>query len=116
MREATGYSSLGAAYPAEWKRSFGRKGTSLPQALGEYSSDCAIAPGDCLRYIFEIVDDEGHRRAYVASHMYRKADKLIVLHRGAEVGIDICRICDWCAVDDDVQRARSAETGWLHDC
>ncbi|RVG36421.1 hypothetical protein CN138_35260 [Sinorhizobium meliloti] len=44
----------------------------------------------CFRYIFEIVDDEGQIRAYVASYMYRKADKLIVLHRGAGVGIDIC--------------------------
>ncbi|ASJ62402.1 hypothetical protein SMB554_24705 (plasmid) [Sinorhizobium meliloti] len=71
----------------------------------------------CLRYIFEIVDEEGQIRAYVASHMYRKANKLIVLHRGAEVGIDICRICDWCAVEEnEVQRAGTAQTGWLHDC
>ncbi|MEJ7015672.1 hypothetical protein [Sinorhizobium meliloti] len=54
-----------------------------------------------MSYIFEIVDEEGQSRAYVAAHMYRKADKLIVRHRDAEIGIDICRICDWCAVDDD---------------
>ncbi|MDX0766745.1 hypothetical protein GOD36_32515 [Sinorhizobium medicae] len=71
----------------------------------------------CCRYIFEIVDDEGQIRAYVASYMYRKADKLIVLHRGAGVGIDICRICDWCAVDEDeAQRAGTAQTDWLHHC
>lgn len=98
-------------------RSFGRKGTSLPQALANTPQIVQLLPVICLRYIFEIVDDEGQSRAYVASYMYRKAHKLIVLHRGAEVGFDICRICDWCAVDEDeVQRSGTAQTGWLHDC
>ncbi|MDW9713025.1 hypothetical protein GOB44_24575 [Sinorhizobium meliloti] len=88
-----------------------------PQALANTPQIVQLLRVICLRYIFEIVDDEGQSRAYVASHMYRKADKLIVLHRGAEVGIDICRICDWCAVDEDeAQRAGTAQTGWLHDC
>lgn len=29
----------------------------------------------------------------------RNADKLILRHRETEVGIDIARLCDWCAVD-----------------
>lgn len=44
-----------------------------------------------LRLVFEIIDDAGQVRAYVASHVRREADRLIVRHRETEVGIDIAR-------------------------
>ncbi|MCO5966161.1 hypothetical protein [Sinorhizobium meliloti] len=54
--------------------------------------------------VFEIIDDAGHVRAYVASHVRREADRLIVRHRETEVGIDIARIRNWCAVDEDEEQ------------
>lgn len=117
MCEATCYSSQGAGYPAEWKAILWAEGYKPPPSVANTPQIVQLRRVIRLRYIFEIVDDEGQIRAYVASHMYRKADQLIVLHRGAGVGIDICRICDWCAVEEnEVQRAGTAQTGWLHDC
>lgn len=54
-----------------------------------------------MRYIFEIIDDDGEVRAYIASSMRREADKLMVRNGEMEVGLEIFRICDWCAVSED---------------
>ncbi|WP_081160431.1 hypothetical protein [Ensifer aridi] len=70
-----------------------------------------------MTYVFEVIDDRGQCRVYIASHMRRKADKLIVRHRDAEVGIEIFRICDWCAVDEDeAPQFNGRRTGSFHDC
>jgi hypothetical protein len=49
-------------------------------------------------YVFEVIDDEGATRNYVASFISREADNLVVRHRGHQVSFAIAHIRDWCAV------------------
>lgn len=53
-----------------------------------------------MRYVFDVIDDNGELRSYVSEFMRRDNDKLVVRYRGLEVRLEISRICDWCSVDE----------------
>lgn len=52
-----------------------------------------------MRFVFEVVDESGALRSYVAQPLRREADDLVVLYRGHQLSFAISRIRDWCAVD-----------------
>ncbi len=52
-----------------------------------------------MTYVFEVVDDTGAVRTYVARFMRREADKLVVDYRGFQMRFAISHIRDWCAVE-----------------
>ncbi|WP_164833248.1 hypothetical protein [Sinorhizobium meliloti] len=52
-----------------------------------------------MAYVFEVIDEDGAVRTYVASFMRREADKLVVLHRGRKMSFAVAHIRDWCAVE-----------------
>lgn len=55
-----------------------------------------------MRYVFEVVDDDGQTRVYVADFIRREGDRLQVKYRGLEVSFKISRICDWCPVGEEM--------------
>ena len=57
-----------------------------------------------MKFVFEVIDDDGEVRSYIASYMRREADKLMLRHRESEVRIELFRICDWCAVDEEEEQ------------
>ena len=52
-----------------------------------------------MTYVFEVIDDDGAVRNYVAKFMRREVDKLVVLHRGLQMSFAISQIRDWCTVE-----------------
>ncbi|CAN7610911.1 hypothetical protein IB277_29200 [Ensifer sp. ENS07] len=52
-----------------------------------------------MTYVFEVVDEAGAVRNYVAKLMRREADKLVVEYRGLQTRFAIAHIRDWCAVE-----------------
>ena len=52
-----------------------------------------------MTYVFEVVDEAGAVRNYVAKFMRRDADKLVVEYRGLQMRFTISHIRDWCAVE-----------------
>ncbi|MBD9511483.1 hypothetical protein IB265_32515 [Ensifer sp. ENS10] len=52
-----------------------------------------------MTYVFEVVDEAGVVRNYVAKFMRREADKLVVDYRGLQMRFAISHIRDWCAVE-----------------
>ncbi|MCY1338563.1 hypothetical protein D9M69_244240 [compost metagenome] len=50
----------------------------------EYNS--SIFRGQAMTYVFEVVDEAGAVRNYVAKFMRREADKLVVEYRGLRCG------------------------------
>ena len=63
----------------------------------EYNS--SIFRGQAMTNVFEVVDEAGAVRNYVAKFMRREADKLVVDYRGLQVRFAISHIRDWCAVE-----------------
>jgi hypothetical protein len=59
----------------------------------------SIFRGQAMIYVFEVVDEAGAVRNYVAKFMRREADKLVVDYRGLQVRFAISHIRDWCAVE-----------------
>ena len=54
-----------------------------------------------MMYVFEVVNDDGAIRTYVADFIRREADKLVVKYHGLEAKFEISRICDWCPVSEE---------------
>ena len=54
---------------------------------------------NAMTYVFEVVDEAGAIRNYVAKFMRREADKLVVEYRGLQMRFSISHIRDWCAVE-----------------
>ncbi|MBK5571579.1 hypothetical protein [Ensifer sp. SSB1] len=52
-----------------------------------------------MTYVFEVVDEAGAVRNYVAKFMRREADKSVVEYRGLQMRFAILHIRDWCAVE-----------------
>ena len=55
-----------------------------------------------MRYVFEVVDDDGAIRTYVVDFIRREADRLVVKYHGLKVNFEISRIRDWCPVSEDM--------------
>lgn len=53
-----------------------------------------------MTYVFEVVDEAGAVRNYVAKFMKREAENLVVEHRGLQMRFAISHIRDWYAVED----------------
>jgi len=72
-------------------------GVSLTQA--EWNITLQSLGGQAMTYVFEVVDEAGAVRNYVAKFMRREADKLVVDYRGLQMRFAISHIRDWCAVE-----------------
>ncbi|MEI2299878.1 hypothetical protein [Ensifer sp. MJa1] len=53
-----------------------------------------------MKYVFEIIDSEGDKRVYVATHWHKRADGMILSHRGSKFSIRFCDISDWLILDE----------------